>query len=190
MPDILCLCIETALIVQYGDCPHFPHQWQNRLDSRQVYSELYGVSGNGLQQAKNVITPGRLCAGAGGNVSSFTFPGEVVTRFSGIGIIYPNVDKTQRIGVHIVLPDRKYFGKSSSGVLNNQWHDFFAMPVIVKDRDNINEGNKLPVGRFWQDQASPWLWPPVQPMTARINQFWVLPPALDHNTRDDETSLR
>ena len=44
----------------------------------------------------------RLIAGADGNVSAFTLPGGLTTIMSGLGVLYPNGDETQRIGI---VPD-------------------------------------------------------------------------------------
>lgn len=50
----------------------------------------------------NSIIIGSTTAGADGNVSLITLPGNVVTGFTGIGIYYPDGAETQRIGI---VPD-------------------------------------------------------------------------------------
>lgn len=54
-----------------------------------------------LQANPKNITVGNSTSGADGNVTFFEFPGKVTTTFSGIGIYYPDLTPTQRIGVHI-----------------------------------------------------------------------------------------
>ncbi len=54
-----------------------------------------------LQKAKNAITVGSTTVGADGNVVYYTFPGNVHTSFTGIGIFYPDMTPTQRVGVKI-----------------------------------------------------------------------------------------
>jgi C-terminal processing protease CtpA/Prc len=55
-----------------------------------------------LQTAPNVTTIGSQTAGADGNVSLLTFPGNYQTYMSGIGVYYPDGRETQRIGI---VPD-------------------------------------------------------------------------------------
>jgi C-terminal processing protease CtpA/Prc len=45
---------------------------------------------------------GSTTAGADGNVSDILLPGGLQTRFSGIGVYYPDGSETQRIGI---VPD-------------------------------------------------------------------------------------
>lgn len=54
-----------------------------------------------LQTAPNVLTIGSKTAGADGNVSYVYLPGDIITYFTGIGILYPDSSQTQRIGVKI-----------------------------------------------------------------------------------------
>jgi|GEM_PF-592376 Periplasmic protease len=54
-----------------------------------------------LQVNPKTITVGNSSSGADGNVAFFEFPGKVKTTFSGIGIYYPDLTPTQRIGVSI-----------------------------------------------------------------------------------------
>ena len=55
-----------------------------------------------LQTAPNVIGVGSQTAGADGNVSLITFPGNYQTYMTGIGVYYPDGKETQRIGI---VPD-------------------------------------------------------------------------------------
>jgi C-terminal processing protease CtpA/Prc len=55
-----------------------------------------------LQTAPNVISIGSQTAGADGNVSLITFPGNYKTYMTGIGVYYPDGRETQRIGI---IPD-------------------------------------------------------------------------------------
>lgn len=55
-----------------------------------------------LQTAPRVISIGSQTAGADGNVSSITFPGNYKTYMTGIGVYYPDGRETQRIGI---VPD-------------------------------------------------------------------------------------
>jgi C-terminal processing protease CtpA/Prc len=54
-----------------------------------------------LQSAPNVTTIGSITAGADGNVSYIYFPGEIITYFTNIGILYPDGTQTQQIGIKI-----------------------------------------------------------------------------------------
>jgi carboxyl-terminal processing protease len=55
-----------------------------------------------LQTAPNVISIGSQTAGADGNVSLITFPGNYKSYMTGIGVYYPDGRETQRIGI---VPD-------------------------------------------------------------------------------------
>ena len=55
-----------------------------------------------LQTASDVISIGSQTAGADGNVSLITFPGNYKTFMSGIGVYYPDGRETQRVGI---VPD-------------------------------------------------------------------------------------
>lgn len=54
-----------------------------------------------LQANPKTITVGNYSSGADGNVSFYGFPGGVKTSFSGIGIYYPDLTPTQRVGVRL-----------------------------------------------------------------------------------------
>ena len=71
----------------------------------------------GLQANPKTITVGNSTSGADGNVTFFEFPGKVTTTFSGIGIYYPDLTPTQRIGVRI---------------------DYVAEPTIESIKNNID----------------------------------------------------
>lgn len=55
-----------------------------------------------LQTAPNVISIGSQTAGADGNVSQITFPGNYKTLMTGLGVYYPDGKETQRVGI---IPD-------------------------------------------------------------------------------------
>lgn len=57
-----------------------------------------------LQSSKNVRVLGSITAGADGNVSPITLPGNIYTMISAIGIYYPDEFGTQRTGVKIDYP--------------------------------------------------------------------------------------
>ncbi|MFM7106842.1 MAG: S41 family peptidase [Flavobacteriales bacterium] len=55
-----------------------------------------------LQTAPNVISIGSQTAGADGNASLITFPGNYETNMTGNGVYYPDGRETQRVGI---VPD-------------------------------------------------------------------------------------
>jgi len=56
-----------------------------------------------FRTAPNAVVMGSTTAGADGNVTNFFYmPGGIFTRFSGIGILYPDGKETQRVGI---VPD-------------------------------------------------------------------------------------
>ncbi len=57
-----------------------------------------------FQSSPNVKVLGSQTAGADGNVSQITLPGNIVTCFSGLGVFYPDGMPAQRIGVKIDYP--------------------------------------------------------------------------------------
>lgn len=69
-----------------------------------------------LQTAPDVTIIGRQTSGADGNVSRVKLPGNIETRFSGIGIAYPDGNETQRIGI---IPDIEVF-LTIEGVKNGE----------------------------------------------------------------------
>lgn len=54
-----------------------------------------------LQMNPRTMTVDSSTSGADGNISLFTFPGEVRTIYWGIGIYYPGFTPTQRVGVRV-----------------------------------------------------------------------------------------
>jgi C-terminal processing protease CtpA/Prc len=57
-----------------------------------------------LRVAPNAIVLGSTTAGADGNISGITLPGNIFTYISGIGVLTPDGSETQRIGI---VPDVK-----------------------------------------------------------------------------------
>lgn len=55
-----------------------------------------------LRVVPNVKIIGSQTAGADGNISKINLPGNITTMISGIGVYYPNGEKTQGIGI---VPD-------------------------------------------------------------------------------------
>jgi C-terminal processing protease CtpA/Prc len=55
-----------------------------------------------LRAVPGALVLGSTTAGADGNVSAIVLPGNVTTRFTGIGVFYPDGRETQRIGI---VPD-------------------------------------------------------------------------------------
>ncbi|MFI5451157.1 S41 family peptidase [Pedobacter sp. UC225_61] len=54
-----------------------------------------------FQSSPNVKVLGSQTAGADGNVSQITLPGNIITCFSGLGVFYPDGTAAQRVGVKI-----------------------------------------------------------------------------------------
>jgi carboxyl-terminal processing protease len=54
-----------------------------------------------LQTGSNVTVVGSRTAGSDGNVKQVNFPGNIETLFSGLGIYYPDLKPTQRVGIKI-----------------------------------------------------------------------------------------
>jgi carboxyl-terminal processing protease len=57
-----------------------------------------------FQTGDDVTTIGSQTSGADGNISRFNMVGGYKTKFSGIGIFYPDGTETQRVGVKIDIP--------------------------------------------------------------------------------------
>ncbi len=55
-----------------------------------------------LRAGDNTTIIGSQTAGADGNVSSISFPGDLRTWISGLGVYYPDGTATQRVGI---VPD-------------------------------------------------------------------------------------
>jgi C-terminal processing protease CtpA/Prc len=52
-----------------------------------------------LRNTPNSIVLGRPSAGANGDYRTFSLPGNIKTRISGLGVYYPDKEPIQRIGV-------------------------------------------------------------------------------------------
>ncbi|MEO8962926.1 MAG: S41 family peptidase [Ginsengibacter sp.] len=57
-----------------------------------------------FRAGSNTTIIGSTTAGADGNVSTIFLPGGLRTMISGIGVYYPNGDRTQRVGI---VPDKE-----------------------------------------------------------------------------------
>jgi len=55
-----------------------------------------------LRASPRAIVIGSTTAGADGNVSAFSLPGNLRTAISGLGVFYPDKRQTQRVGI---VPD-------------------------------------------------------------------------------------
>ena len=64
----------------------------------------------------NSIVVGSQTAGADGNISRITLPGNLSTTISGIGVFYPNRQPTQKIGI---VPDL-YVEPSRDGIIDGR----------------------------------------------------------------------
>jgi hypothetical protein len=69
-------------------------------ENTQSSAEFHSMA---FRTAPHVLVLGSTTAGADGNVTNFLyFPGGIFTRFSGIGVWYPDGKETQRVGI---VPD-------------------------------------------------------------------------------------
>ncbi len=68
-------------------------------ETTQSSSEYHAMA---YRTAPNCVVIGTHSAGADGNVSEIILPGYIKTRFSGVGIFYPDGSPTQRTGI---IPD-------------------------------------------------------------------------------------
>ena len=57
-----------------------------------------------FQSVPGAIVVGSQTAGADGDVSAITLPGQIRTAISGLGVYYPDGGETQRVGVRIDVP--------------------------------------------------------------------------------------
>jgi hypothetical protein len=57
-----------------------------------------------LSSVPKALIIGSMTAGADGDVSEVSLPGAVKTTFSGVGVYYPDLTETQRVGVKIDVP--------------------------------------------------------------------------------------
>lgn len=86
-----------------------------------------------LQSSSNVVTIGSQTAGSDGNVTKFDFPGKIQATFSGIGIYYPDLTQTQRIGIKI---DYKV-NQTVAGIQNNR-DELLDFAVDLISNDTLN----------------------------------------------------
>ncbi|MCX6223561.1 MAG: S41 family peptidase [Bacteroidia bacterium] len=68
-----------------------------------------------FQSLPNVLTVGDKTAGADGNISKILLPGNISTQFTGLAILYPDGQPTQKVGVKIDLAFQKTGQDISSG---------------------------------------------------------------------------
>lgn len=57
-----------------------------------------------LRSTPGALVVGSTTAGADGNVTQLSLPGNIATAFSGLGVFYPDWGQTQRVGVRIDVP--------------------------------------------------------------------------------------
>lgn len=74
------------------------------------------ISVMAFQVVPNMKVIGTQTAGTDGNISSIMLPGGIKTAFSGLGVFYPNMKKTQRIGI---VPDI-YVKRSLNGAVSGE----------------------------------------------------------------------
>lgn len=101
----------------------------------QSYSEYMTML---LQANPNTITVGRSSSGADGNVSTLVFPGGIKTLYTGIGIYYPGMIPTQRVGVKIdynIEPTVKSIQKGIDLIYEK------AIQLAGKYEDDYRKGN-------------------------------------------------
>mgnify|MGYP006139235717 CR=1 FL=1 len=67
-----------------------------------------------FQTVPNSITMGARTSGTDGNTTVIQLPGEIKTKFTGTGVLYPTLKKTQRIGIiPDILVERTFIGIKS-----------------------------------------------------------------------------
>ncbi|MBI9066227.1 MAG: hypothetical protein JEZ09_02970 [Salinivirgaceae bacterium] len=77
-------------------------------ENTQSKSEFLAMA---FRSLSNVVLMGSQTAGADGNITTLYLPGNIKTVFSGVGVLYPNNEQTQRIGiVPDIIVDRTYYG--------------------------------------------------------------------------------
>ncbi len=69
-----------------------------------------------MQTNPNVLVVGNTSSGTDGNVTGFTFPGNIEVKMTGLGILYPDFSQTQRKGVKIDSRITYSFSDISSGI--------------------------------------------------------------------------
>lgn len=82
-----------------------------------------------FQANPKTIMVGNSTSGADGNVTFFEFPGKVHTTFSGIGIYYPDLTPTQRLGVRI-----DYVAEPTIGNIKNNIDTAYEQALIIAKR--------------------------------------------------------
>lgn len=106
-------------------CTYYPDIRRPGLFRYQIENSIFKIRGNNSYQKKivvlvddttqshaeflvmimqsntNVSVVGNTSSGTDGNVTSFTFPGNIEVKMTGIGILYPDFSQTQRKGVRI-----------------------------------------------------------------------------------------
>lgn len=85
-----------------------------------------------FQALPNVFTFGDNTAGADGNISQITLPGNVVMKFSGLGIEYPNSLKCQQDGIKI----DKYYKNQGEGIAfgKDEQLDVIIRSIIIEGK--------------------------------------------------------
>src|SRR5690554_2809624 len=82
-------------------------------ENTQSASEFFTMA---LQSSSNTKVVGSQTAGSDGNITMFHFPGKIETIFTGIGIYYPDMKPTQRVGIKI----DHHIKKSVKGIQENK----------------------------------------------------------------------
>ena len=90
-----------------------------------------------LQTNPKTITVGGASSGANGNISTLEFPGRVKTIYSGIGIYYPGMIQTQRVGVKVDYITEPTVESLKKGV-DVAFEKAVDLTLQQKLRDNLN----------------------------------------------------
>ncbi len=80
--------------------PHYPGKIVILTD--EVSQSQAEYTAMALRSARNAIVVGSTTAGADGDVSQIPLPGGLTTMISGLGVFYPDLKPTQRVGI---IPD-------------------------------------------------------------------------------------
>ena len=80
--------------------PHYEGRVAILVDDASASQSEYTAMA--FRVAPDAVVVGSTTAGADGNVSRFSLPGDLRTGMSGIGIFYPDKTPTQQIGI---IPD-------------------------------------------------------------------------------------
>ncbi len=86
-----------------------------------------------FQSLPNVYSVGNRTAGADGNISEIVLPGNIAINFSGLGIQYPNGQKTQQVGVRI----DQFYKRNGMGISKGRDEelDFIVKSMINGGKD-------------------------------------------------------